>query len=100
MAGVVLQARLAFDEIGDPPRGPEPRAVSQSLGTLLETALQSLQLLGLQPRLTSRPASFAQSIDSLGFPGLVPAIDRLFMDAQPAGDFGLRAAFVEEFGGL
>ena len=73
MAGVVLQARLAFDKIGDPPRGPEPGAISQDFGSFFEAPAQGIQLFGLEPGFTSGPARLLESRFARLLPLLEPS---------------------------
>jgi hypothetical protein len=52
MTRMELLPRLALNEIGHPPGGPQSGAITQGLRTLLETAAQLFELRRLKARLT------------------------------------------------
>src|SRR6185369_4899121 len=100
MPGMKLLTGLSLDQIGHSPRGPQPGAIPQCLGAFLQSSAQLLQLDRLQPGFTARPPGLLQRLGSLRFPSLIPATDRLAVNAQPPGDLRLAQALIKEFGRL
>ena len=98
MARVVLVAGLALDQVGDPPAGPEPGAVSQDLGPFLETPSQGLQLGRLQPGFAPSPTRLFEA-GLAGAPPLpIPTPRRLPGNPGLPRHLGLAHALVEEPG--
>src|SRR5436190_19878369 len=91
-----LLTGLSLDQIGHPPRSPQPGAIPQRLGAFLQSSAQLLQLDRLQPGFAARPSGLLQRLDSLLFPSLIPAADGLAMNLQPPGDLRLTQAFVKQ----
>lgn len=91
---------LSFDQIGHAPGGPERGTIAQRFGALLQALAQLLQLLRLQAGLAARPCGPAQGLGPLLLPSLMPATDRLAVNAQSSGDFSLAQTTVKEPGSL
>ena len=100
MSRMKLMSGLPLDQIGYPPGGPQRSAISQRLGTLLQAFAQFLQLDRLQAGLAARSCSLAQRLGSLLLPGLMPATDRLAVNAQSPGDLALMETSIKKPGGL
>ena len=72
VSGMKLLPGLSLDQIGHAPRRPKGSAVTESLGTLLQSAAQKLQLTWLQAGLAARPRRLHQRFGPLLLPGLMP----------------------------
>jgi len=95
-----LLTGLPLDQIGHPPSGPQPRAITQRLGAFLQSSAQLLQLDRLQPGFAARSARLLKCLDSLLVPSVIPAADGLPVNVQPSGDLRLAQALTEEPGCL
>src|ERR1043166_1401369 len=100
MTGMELLPRLALNEIGHPPGGPQPGAITQGLRTLLETAAQLFQVRRFKAWPTACASRLLERPCSVGFPSPMPAADRLPVHVELPGHLGLAQALVEEFGGF
>ena len=100
MSGMKLLPSLSLDQIGHAPRRPERGAVTESFWAFLQALAQLLQLNCLQAGLAARPRRLHQGFGSLFLPSLMPAADRLAVDAQSPGDFPLTEALVKKPGGF
>lgn len=95
-----LLSSLSLDQIGHAPGRPERSAISQRLGTLFQSFTEFLQLDWLQAGSSARSRRLAQRLGALLLPSLMPAADRLAVNAQSPGHFPLMDASIEKPGGL
>ena len=100
MVLMVLDARQPLDDGGHAPGGPEQRAKVVGLGPFFEGVFQLAEVFVGEARLASGSPSLFESAGATVFPSVMPAADRLPMDADGAGDLGLAQAEVEKFDGL
>ena len=91
-------SRLTFNQIGDPPSGPKSRTIAQNLRTLLQALPQERKLSRLQSWFAARTSGLPEGFSALSFPSLMPAADRLTVDAELSGDFALTAPSVKKSG--
>jgi hypothetical protein len=91
---------LPLDQIGHAPGRPQPRAVTQHLGTFFQSSAQFLQLPRQQPGFATGSGGLKERLGSLFPPRLVPPADRLAVDAQFAGHLALTEATIKESSGL
>lgn len=95
-----LLPRLSLDQIGHAPGRPQRSAIAQGLWTFLQTLAQCVQLRWLQTRFATGAGSLAQRFGPLFPPGLMPAADRLPVNAQSPGHFPLVKPSVKKPGGF
>ena len=95
-----LLPRLPLNQVGHPPSGPQGSAIAQRLGTFLQTFAQFLQLVRLQSGSSARSCGFAERLGALFLPRLMPAADRLAVNAQSPGHFSLMDTSVKKSGGF
>src|ERR1051325_7042833 len=100
MSGMKLLSRLSLDQIGHAPSGPERSPVAQRFGTFFQTLAQLVQLSRLQTGLATGACGLGERLGALLLPGLMPAADRLAMNAQSSGHFSLMNAPVKQLGGF
>src|ERR1051326_9441735 len=100
MSGMKLLSRLSLDQIGHAPSGPERSPVAQRFGTFFQTLAQLVHLSRLQTGLATGACGLGERLGALLFPGLMPAADRLAMNAQSSGHFSLMNAPVKQLGGF
>ena len=75
MDGGVLHAGDPLDQIGDPPRRPETRAVPQRVGAARQPAFEAPQIRRRQLRGPARPRRAFQSGPAARRELLRPAVD-------------------------
>jgi hypothetical protein len=95
-----LLPRLSLDQIGHPPSGPERSTIAQRYGPGFQAFAELFQLHRLQARFTAHLCSLAERLGSLPLPSLVPAADRLAVNAQSPGDLSLMDAPIKKPGGF
>ena len=95
-----LVPTLSLDQIGHAPGGPQRSAIAQRLGTLFQTFTESLQLDRLQAGFTARSCGLAERLGALLFPRLMPAADRLAVNAQSPSHFSLTESSIKKPGGF
>ena len=100
MSRMILLPSLSLDQIGHTPGRPQRSAIAQCFRPRLQTLAQFLQLDRLQAGFTTHSRSLAKRLGSLLFPGLMPAADRLTVNAQSSGDLALVETSVKEPGGF
>jgi len=91
---------LTLDQVNHPVCGPQSGAIAQCFRACLQAAADLLQLGSLQARFAARSTGAFEGLGSVFVPGLVPAIDRLAMNAQLSPHLGLANALIEESGGF
>ena len=96
MDGGVLHTGDALDQIGDAPRRPQARAVSQRVGAARQPAFDAPQIRRGQLRGPSRPRRAFQGDPAACRELLCPAVDRLAMHAHPTRDVGFADALLEQ----
>jgi len=96
VAGMITDAALALDQIGDAPRRPQACVVAQGFRPALESVLDSSQIGVAQPRLASRAARFLQGRPATAIELLRPSADGLAMDPKLSRDLRLRHALLQQ----
>jgi hypothetical protein len=97
---MILLPGLSLDQIGHAPNRPKTDAIAQGFGTGFEAPTHPFQLGRLQARLAPGPTRLLEGFGATVFPGLMPTIDRLTMNAQASRHLGLANTLIEEFGGF
>src|SRR5438105_13045463 len=91
---------LPLDQIGHAPGRPERSAIAQRLGTFLQAFTEFFQLDRLQAGFATRSCGFAQRFGALLFPCMMPAANRLAVNAQSPGYFSLMDASIKKPSGF
>lgn len=100
MVGVIVDAKMLLDELGDPLQCPEVCPVTGSQWTRQQQFRQPL-LLGLgQLGRTPGNRFRAKTGGSVLLVGLVPPGDRALGGSQPAGDRRQRFSLIQQLDGL
>src|SRR5262249_19623735 len=84
LCGVVLHPAFVLDQMGHTPRSPQARSVTQHLRPTLQPSLNTSQILGPQPWLTSRASRFTQRPLAALLQFLGPSAHRLSMPPDSA----------------
>lgn len=95
MARVVSDTALGFDELGDSTGRPQSVVEAQSLRPALQSSLDPAPVCCGEPRWTPNLLRFTKRTTSSFLELSCPATDRLSMDADLSGDFGLAQAFAQ-----
>ena len=99
MAGVVADAGLAGDDLGDPGQAPEVGVQAVGAGTLEKSRLDLLQFGRGEFRLSTGAAGGGQRFFAALFPGGEPGADGLAGHLELARHFGLGDSSFEKLGG-
>lgn len=100
MAGMVVDATLLLDQLGNPRQGPETRFVTENLRTLFQSRLNLGQVRRRQPSPATAPARCSQASRPCAFQGSSPPTDRLPVNANLPRYLGLIPTLLEQLGGL
>ncbi len=98
--GGILHPAFALDQIGDAPRGPQARGVSERLRPALESGLDAPQISRAQRRGPPSPRGAFECRSPAGRELRRPPVHRLPVHADPAGHFGLAQALLQQPGAL
>lgn len=88
---------LLLNQIGHALGGPQTGAIPQRFGAFFQSTGKPIQVHGPQARLAASSARLPERLGSLLAPGLVPAADRLTVNAQSSRYLALTQATVKEF---
>ena len=62
MSFVIAHPALVLDQLAHPARGPQPRGISERLGSALERVFDLLELGATKSRFASRPSGLFQTL--------------------------------------
>jgi len=100
VAGVVVDATLLLDQLGNPRQGPETRFVTENLRTSFQSLLNLGQVRRRQPSLATAPARCSQAPRPCPLQGSSPPTDGLPVNANLPRYLGLTPTLLEQLGGL
>ncbi len=97
MSFVIAHPALVLDQLAHPARGPQPRGVSERLGSALERVFDLLELSATKSRFASRASGLFQTLPPRLRKLPRPANHRLSMHAQAARHLTLTHAPPKQF---
>jgi hypothetical protein len=93
---MIGNAELFFDQMGNPPAGPQRCFKTQPLGTLLEQLHQTLLIVGVEQRLAPGSSGFVERRLPTGRILLPPPAHGLVADLQPTADLAVVELFAKQ----
>lgn len=100
MAGMVVDATLLLDQLGNPRQGPEPRFIPKDFRASFQSLLNLGQVRRRQPRLATTAARCSQAPCPCALQGSSPPTDGLPVNANLPRHLGLTPTLLEQLGGL
>ena len=91
---------LPLDQIGHAPGRPQRSTIAQHLRTCFQAFTEFFQLDRLQAGSAARSCSLAERLGALRLPRLMPAADRLAVNAQSPSDLSLMESSIKKPGGF
>jgi hypothetical protein len=100
VAGMVVDATLLLDQLGNPRQRPETRFVPENFRASLQSLLNLGQVRRRQPSLATTPARCSQALDPFALKGSGPSTDGLPVNANLPRHRRLTPTLLEQLGGF